>query len=185
MIKQKSDWTIRLRSDQCARCGAPFQDGDTFLSLLLFEDEQGYRREDHCLACRAAAEGQTAVSRWQSVFRAPPPPTETVKKETAESLLRKMLASEEPVDERMLYILAVMLERRRLLIERDVQVREDGVKLRVYEYRRTNETFLIPDPELKLDELEPVQEAVVAMLSSGETVPAGPVPSVEAPSDAV
>jgi hypothetical protein len=92
-----------------------------------------------------------------------------LKKETAESLLRKLMQEDRPEHANTIYILAVMLERRRLLLERDVQVREDGMKLRIYEYRKTNETFVIPDPELKLAELEHVQEEVVAMLGGGES----------------
>jgi len=45
-----------------------------------------------------------------------------------------------------------------------VQTREDGVKIRVYEHKQTNETFIIPDPELKLAELTHVQEEVVLLL---------------------
>lgn len=122
------------------------------------------------MACWADMTDAPALSIWQSVFRLPPPPPpETLKKETAESLLRKLIADDDLAHANTIYILAVMLERRRLLVEKDVQVREDGVKLRIYEYRKTNELFLIPDPELKLSELEHVQEEVVAMLGGGRS----------------
>jgi hypothetical protein len=58
----------------------------------------------------------------------------------------------------------VMLERKRLLVERDVQHREDGKMIRVYEHRKTGEMFLIPDPRLRLDQLETVQQQVVTLL---------------------
>ncbi len=170
MIAQKNDWEIRARSEQCHGCHAPFGDQETFNSRLLF-DAAGYRREDYCERCwPQVPEDAGTLSIWQSVFRLPPPPPpETVKRETAESLLRKLLADEDsPGYANTIYILAVMLERRRILVEKDVQVREDGVKVRIYEYRKSNETFVIPDPELKLAELEEVQEEVVAMLEQGQ-----------------
>ena len=102
----------------------------------------------------------------------PPPPEEALKKETAESLLRQLIEKEDPAHANTIYILAVMLERRRILVERDVQIREDGSKLRVYEHKKTGEMFLILDPELKLAELELVQEEVVIML--GGKPPAKP-----------
>ena len=64
----------------------------------------------------------------------------------------------------VIYILAVLLERKRILTERDVQTRDDDIVTRVYEHRQTGEVFLIPDPRLHLDQLEEVQKEVVLML---------------------
>jgi hypothetical protein len=57
-----------------------------------------------------------------------------------------------------------MLERKKILIERDVQKTATGQKLRIYERKKTGETFLITDPDLQLDALETVQEQVVLLL---------------------
>ena len=64
----------------------------------------------------------------------------------------------------VIYILAVMLERKRILVERDIQTKDDGTTIRVYEHRQSGETFLIPEPYLRLDQLEHVQTEVVEML---------------------
>jgi hypothetical protein len=69
-----------------------------------------------------------------------------------------------------------MLERRRILEEKDVKFRDDGVKVRVYEHKKTQEVFMIPDPQLRLDQLEQVQEEVVLMLG-------GKPPSREEPEE--
>ena len=87
-----------------------------------------------------------------------------MKKETAESLLRELIETDRMEQANTIYILAVMLERKRILVERDVQEREDGTLIRVYEHKKTNEVFMIPDPRLKLAELEAVQAEVIAML---------------------
>jgi hypothetical protein len=179
--QQKQEWNIRARSEICAGCQKPFDDEEEFYSMLL-ETPEGMIRSDYCAACWPAVARDQAVSIWQSVFRAPPPPPpEAMQKETAESLFRKIIADEDPSSVNTLYILAVMLERRRLLIERDVQIQEDGTKIRVYEYRRTNEVFLITDPDLKLVELQHVQEEVVARLTGGTEEPAPPSPEASLP----
>ena len=104
---------------------------------------------------------------WRGVFRLPPPPPEEpLKKENAESLLRRFMEEEDPAKENAIYILAVMLERKRLLLEQALQLREDGTLIRVYEHRLTGESFLIPDPRLRLDEIESVQEEVAVLLGA-------------------
>jgi len=183
IVQQKQDWEIRGRSESCSRCQKTFADQEEFYSRLTY-GEAGYQREDVCSACWVGVASEPALSIWQSVFRLPPPPPpETLKRETAESLLRKLIEEDRPEHANTIYILAVMLERRRLLVERDVQHREDGVKLRIYEYRKTNETFVIPDPELRLAELEHVQEEVVMMLGGHESAEtaAEPVTTAAAP----
>jgi hypothetical protein len=57
-----------------------------------------------------------------------------------------------------------MLERKKILVEKEVQTREDRTKIRIYEHKKTGETFLVVDPELKLAEIEKVQEEVVRLL---------------------
>lgn len=158
------DWEIKSRGDLCGQCEQPFTDGQSFVSRLTF-GEEGYTRADFCEGCWDAMEDKGALSVWRTVYRLPPPPAEeAVKKETAESLLRQLIEDEDPASRNTIYILAVMLERRRIFAEQDVQEREDGVKVRVYEHKKTGESFLIPDPEIRLAELEEIQEEVVVML---------------------
>ncbi|MFC1452965.1 hypothetical protein ACFLSJ_06425 [Verrucomicrobiota bacterium] len=162
-----TDWDIRPRSDTCSSCEKAFEDRAACFSRLVFAEE-GYTRADYCAECWAgqrAEPGSEPHSVWHGVYRAPPPPSEDpLKKETAETLLRHLMARDDPSMENVIYVLAVMLERKKLLVEKDVQTRDDGTMIRVYEYRKSGETFLIPDPRLRLDQLEPVQRQVVAML---------------------
>lgn len=164
MAKGKDEnWQIKRRSDVCAGTGLPFGDGEEIMTRLLFEGGE-YTREDYSLACWEEQEPDHGLSAWKSVYHAPPPPTEVVKKESVESLLHKMIAKEDVDDINAIYILAVMLERKKILIEKDVQIRDDQTKVRVYEHKTSGETFLVVDPELKLAEIEQVQEEVVGLL---------------------
>ena len=62
-------------------------------------------------------------------------------------------------------ILAVMLERRRIMVEKEVQTPEgSGTKIRVYEHKQTGESFVVPDPQLSLSEIEHVQREVIELL---------------------
>ncbi len=192
-MQASPEWDIKPRAESCVRCQGAFADQQDYVSRLTLEAE-GYVRRDYCRPCweqeTAVAGAPTApspappdtppaavsaVSIWQGVFHAPPPPApEPLQKETAESLFRNLMARDAPGYKNVIFILAVMLERRRLLVERDVQARDDGSCVRVYEHRRTGETILVTDPNLDLRQLGQVQAEVVAMLGgpAPETPPA-------------
>jgi hypothetical protein len=133
---------------------------------------EGLRREDYAEAHWTAELKAGALSAWKSVFRAPPPATEEpLKKESAEAALRKLMAEDDPGNANAIFVLAVMLERKKTLVEKDVRDRPEGGWLRVYEHRTTGEAFLIPDPALKLSELEQVQEEVAVRLGWKSAAP--------------
>lgn len=160
---KEEGWQIKRRGDVCTGTGLPFGDGEEIMTRLLFQDGE-YLREDYSLACWDEQNPDHGVSAWKSVYHAPPPPEEAVKKESAEGLLRKMVAKEDADDINAIYILAVMLERKKILVEKEVKIRDDQTKIRVYEHKKTGDTFLVFDPELKLAEIEQVQEQVVGLL---------------------
>lgn len=160
---REESWQIKRRSDLCAGTSEPFADKEEIMTRLLFKEGE-YVREDYKLSYWNEHSPDHGLSAWKSVFRVPPPPAEVVKKESAETLLRNMVAKEDADDMNAIYILAVMLERKKILTEKDVQIREDKTKVRVYEHKKTGETFLVIDPELKLAEIEKVQEEVVGLL---------------------
>jgi len=164
------DWDIKARSEACHECKTAFQDKQQYFCALVFGTE-GYIRKDYCGRCWMGGKKDVTspYSQWQGVFHPPPPPPEeALKKETAESLLRRLIQDNDASKKNVMYILAVMLERKRILAERDVQKHDDGAKVIVYEHKKTGETFLVPDPGLKLDQLEDVQREVVEMLGGGK-----------------
>ena len=160
------DWDIKPRGIACEGCDKEFEDGQGYYSSLSFCDD-GYVRNDYCTGCWDQQESR-GISVWQGVFRLPPAePDEVLKKETAESLLRRLMEDEDESKGNIIFILAVMLERNKILEERHVQYPEDGSVIRIYEHKRGGETFLIPDPQLRLGELEEVQREVVELLGGG------------------
>lgn len=163
------DWNIQPRSERCLKCETPFADRQNYYCALVYGNE-GYARRDFCETCWGEEiENISPYSTWQGVFKMPPPePEEPLKQETAESLLRKCMEDVDNSKINVVYILAVMLERKRMLVERDVQTSDEGETTRIYEHRNTGETFVIPDPHLKLDQLEETQEEVARMLGDGQ-----------------
>ena len=158
------DWDVKACSHVCAASGESFQDGQIIYSKLEFGSE-GYMRRDFSDKHWNDQTKAGALSYWKSTYKAPPPPEqEPLKRETAETVLRQFMAKEDYSQRNAIFILAVMLERKRILIERDIQWRPDGTKIRIYEHRETREMFTIPDPALRLDELEEVQQQVLELM---------------------
>jgi len=176
-----TEWTIHSRSPHCAKTGASFAEGQHFYTLLFLEKGE-FRREDLCEdAFRERPEAPSPFSFWRSKFVPPPvQEPEAVTKQTAEDLLRRYMEEQSPEHSNARYFLALMLERKRILKEVEVK-REDGSVTRIYEHSKTGEVFVIPDPQLKLAQIEEVQAQVAALL--GGSAPEPPAPAATPPPD--
>jgi hypothetical protein len=107
------------------------------------------------------------VSHWKGVYEAPPPvPPDAIRKDDAESLLRKLLERREERHAAAAYILAVMLERKRILRVKG-QTRDNGRRIFVYEHPKSGDLFSIADPDLQLNQLAAVQCDVANLLEHG------------------
>jgi hypothetical protein len=182
MIPQ--EWNIQSRAQQCAVSGRAFEKGERVYSALYWREGQ-YQRLDLCAdAWNARNENIEPVSAWQTDFVPPPPPApETLRKDDAESLLRRLIAENASGARNARYILALMLERKKVLrqIERR---RQEGGSILVYEHLPSGEVWLIEDPGLKLGELNAVQDEVAHLLGNSESSTAAVIPAeVTAPSE--
>ena len=165
------NWHIKPRSGKCTACGAAFEPGQKGHSLLERGGDEGLERRDLCPACfaalaPAARRGLSGAWSWtvpKSVSRAKVG-AEVVPKETAEHLLRVLLAGNAPEDRAVIYVLAILLERGKKLVERQVTQNERGEKVRLYEERATGDLLAIVDPALGAEDLPAVQARVLALL---------------------
>jgi hypothetical protein len=170
-----NEWNIQSRAHACEACGKPFAHRQAY-HTLLFDEKSEFRRMDVCEPCwqqestSSLRDRRGFVSHWQGVFEVPPPPADPIQKETAESLLRKLIELNDPRHVPAGYILAVMLERKRVLKVKEQCVR-DGQRVFLYEHAGTGDLFTILDPGLKLDQLEHVQRDVAALLEQGLNPP--------------
>lgn len=157
-----NEWPIKHRADACAMTNRPFVAGEQFYTLL-FQEGQGFRREDLSLEAWASRnENIRPYSFWKTRYEPPPPPApEPLGKENAEELLRRLLA--EKAHANACYVLALMLERKRVLKPIKNQPADGGAVL-IYEHARTGDVFIVPHVQLRLDELESVQNEVAQLL---------------------
>ena len=172
-----NDWTIQSRSPHCASTGLAFNEGEPFYTLL-FHEKDGFRREDLCEeAFKNRGETPAPYSFWRSKFEPPQAtPPEAVSRQTAEDLLRSYMLESGIEHSNARYILALMLERKRLLREIEVKHGEDQSLTRIYEHVKTGEVFVVPDPQLRLDQVEQVQMQVAGLL--GAPAPNAPAPVI-------
>ena len=168
------EWNIQSRAHVCETCSQPFADQQTY-STVLFEEAKELRRSDICEPC-AKKSGDTRsrkgyISHWQGVYEAPPAePVEAIQKDTAETILRKLTEQNDPRYAPAAYILAVMLERKRILKVKE-QIRRDGQRIFIYEQPKTGDIFTIADPNLHLNQLDEVQRDVAQLLEHGLNPP--------------
>src|SRR5947209_1646679 len=180
-----TEWKIQSRAHGCEACGKHFADKETF-HTLLFDEKAGFRRSDVCQECwqkqfsEGARERKGFVSYWHGIYEAPTPAADPIQRENAESLLRKLIELNDPHYIPAGYILAVMLERKRLLKVKE-QIMREGQRVFIYEQPHTGDLFTIIDPNLQLNQLEAVQRDVAALLEHGLNPPAPAEPTVAAP----
>ena len=163
-----NDWPIKHRADVCAATQRPFEPGEQFYTLL-FREANGFRREDLSEEAWASRnENIRPFSFWKARYEpAPEAPPEPLAKENAEELLRRLLSENRQPN--ACYVLAAMLERKRVL--KPIKTEEaDGGRVLVYEHAKTGDVFIVPDVQLRLDELESVQNEVAQLLKSAEAV---------------
>lgn len=174
MALQES-WHIRSRGRSCAATERPFDDGEKIMTALFPDPESsGYLRKDYCMEAWQArtAEDEKPLSFWKTVYHAPVAgeKPDAFKKESPEDLLRRLVEEEEDHTENVRYILAVMLERQKVLRETDTQRTPSGI-LRVYEHRKLGDVFIVRDPDIPLNQVEKVQEEVLMLLETGGRIP--------------
>ncbi len=164
------EWNIQSRALLCAVSGRPFEKGERVFSALYWREGQYVRVDLNAGSWRARNENIEPLSAWQTEFVPPaPPPPEALKKDDAESLLRRLITENAPAMRNVRYILALMLERKKVLRQIERQ-RTEGASILVYEHGPSGEVWLIEDPGLKLGELKSVQNEVAHLLSeAGET----------------
>lgn len=161
-----NDWPIKHRADACAVTNRPFGDGEQFYTLL-FREGNGFRREDMSEEAWAARnENIRPYSFWKTRYEQPPAePAEPLPKESAEELLRRLLAA--GAQPNACYVLAAMLERKRVLKPIKMEDAENG-RVLIYEHAKTGDVFIVPDVQLRLAELEGVQLEVATLLNASD-----------------
>ena len=124
-------WSIKSRAHVCAVTERHFEDGEAFYTALFPDPESsGYLRKDFSIDAweNLGDEVDQAFSFWQTKYLAPVKEEEVeVTDESPEDLLRRLIEEDEEHTENARYILAVMLERKKQLVEADNQPTPTGI----------------------------------------------------------
>jgi hypothetical protein len=173
-------WHVRSRSRECAATQRAFIDGETIVTALFPDPESsGYLRRDYCLDAwnNLPADAERPFSFWKTTFSGPTKAQaeEPNERLSPEEILVRLVEEDEDHTENTRYILAVMLERQKILRETDHQRTPNGI-LRVYEHRKTGEIYLIRDPDIPLAEVESVQNEVFILLENNGRMPEPVIP---------
>jgi len=163
----KEPWSIKSRAHNCAATETPFEEGQKIRAAIFPDpDSSGYLRKDFSgEAWDAIEDRETPFSTWVTTYEPPvvEEKAEDVVDDDPESLLHRMVEEDEEHTENARYILAVMLERKKLLRETDTQSIPSGI-LRVYEHRKTGDVYIIKDPQIPLSDVDKVQEEIRELL---------------------
>jgi len=163
-------WSIKSRAHVCAVTEQHFTDGESFYTALFPDPESsGYLRKDFSVKAweNRPSDAEPPFSFWKSTYHAPVKEEKVeVTTESPETLLRRLIEEDLEHTENVRYILAVMLERKKLLREVDTQPVSDGI-IRIYEHRKTGDVFIVKDPNIPLSDVEKIQEEVSTLLENG------------------
>ena len=161
MDTRKDKWNISKISNSCYKSNELFDDNETVISELVFENGI-FERRDYKYQCFNT--NNQSLSSWKTIFKLQKPKEEIIKKDSIEDLLRKKISLENNDSINIIFILAIMLERKKVLIEKSFFFDDDNKKIRIYEHKKTNESFTIIDPQLSLNEIEPLKEEVYDLI---------------------
>lgn len=186
MALQES-WHVRNRSRECSITQTPFTEDQPIVTALFPDPESsGYVRKDFCESAWAerSPEDEVPFSYWRTIFHSTISNENqpVVTKQSAEELLKHLVEEDLEHTENTRYILAVMLERQKILRETDTQPTPTGI-LRIYEHRKTGEIFIVKDPNIPLDEVEKIQLEVMELLSPQKPVVQEETPEPPAPEE--
>jgi hypothetical protein len=167
-------WSIKSRAHVCATTDRHFEDGEAFYTALFPDPESsGYLRKDFSAEAweQRPENDDLPFSFWKTKYLAPVKEEKVeVTDESPEDLLRRLIEEDEEHTENARYILAVMLERKKQLVEADNQPTPTGI-IRIYEHRKSGDVFIVKDPNIPLEDVEKVQEEVTILLENGGRVP--------------
>lgn len=168
-------WHVRSRGRECAATQRAFIDGEVIVTALFPDPESsGYLRRDYCAdGWKTHQEsGDKPFSFWRTTYTAvqSQEAANAAEKLSAEEILQRLVEEDEDHTENARFILAVMLERQKLLRETDSQRTPTGI-LRVYEHRKTGEVFIVKDPDIPLNQVEAVQNEVFILLENNGRTP--------------
>ena len=167
------DWKIKSRSGVCSHTGEAFTDDEPFYTCIFADPESdGFIRRDYSASAWqevSASLEPAPFSFWKSVFKTvvAEKKEEAIPQNSVEAMLHRMIEEDRTETENARYILALMLERKKILIPTEKKETENRTLL-FYEHKDSGAVYIVSDPGLRLDEVERIQDEVSQLLEEEE-----------------
>ncbi len=170
-IWQKETWRLSVCSKHCYATNKAFEDNEPIVTALFLNPESGsYSRRDWSESAWDSLnkEELNHFSFWHSTYQRKAKGALLQEVENSiEAEFRRSLAEVDSSEESIIacYLLALLLERRKGLVEKDVKAmtRADGSPywVRVYEFKSSNEVCFVEDPDIDLNSIDETQSKFV------------------------
>ena len=175
------DWErlIKKREVLCSHCERVFE-VDEVIVTALFLDESGFERKELCLSCEGELDDEP-FSTWRakrSGDEAPPP--RRLDLSYLSDLFRRLQGKEEAMAQRLCWISALLLLRKKLLELRGRREGEGGEEILLVGFRREEESYELPDPKLDDETIASISEDLGNIFNLEEKVKASNQPKKDA-----
>lgn len=167
------DWKIKNRTGVCCHTNRTFEEDEEFYTCIFDDPESdGFIRRDFCVEAWKEVSGVLETkpfSFWKSTYKAPNTgkKEEPIQQNSIEAMLHRMIEEGRSETENARYILALMLERKKLLIPTEVKETENNTLL-FYEHKDSGAVYIVADPKLHLEQVGEIQEEVALLLEAEE-----------------
>ncbi|MFC2140148.1 hypothetical protein ACFLQ1_00340 [Candidatus Auribacterota bacterium] len=159
------NWEVEKRSSSCVKCEKEFFNNEEYYTSLVLTKKEPLRK-DFCQDCWPAPEKKEDVFFWKGKYKKIEKEDKIDKKKIVEELFKEYLHATDEQHINFCYLLAVMLERKKVLIEKNKSLtnKASGKNLIVYEQSKTGEVFVVEDPEIDLREVASLQKNLKEIL---------------------
>lgn len=172
-----AEYKLRKRADACAVTGRPFQPGETVVSAIYDDPEGGFLRKDMCE--EAFREAGEPFSHWRARHPEPPGDDRRLDYALAMTFFDRLVRKADPAQEGLVYVLALLLSRKRKVKIEGARPLPEGELLTVS--RRgpeEDESLQVRAPRLDSEEAERLQEELARLFDfaadGGKTESDGP-----------
>ncbi|CRX38377.1 hypothetical protein [Estrella lausannensis] len=155
---------IPRRGANCQICGNKFNKGDSLVSCLFQSGGASLVRVDACHGCSGQSAEAPPLSSWKSIM----PGEKKVsmgsrQKDEAAKELFERLQQNPSGKEPSLYLLALYLERRKVLARRG-EVEQEGLAFFLFEMPSSGETYSVPKVEAAAIDLASLDEEIKSII---------------------
>ncbi len=152
-------YSLSRRQNVCSQTGAPFIDGQVIKTAIFLTPQEGqYTRHDYSEEGWSQYTGPEPYSTWSSTWEV----SEKVRPES-EQLFLDLYHAESEGEEKLLYILALILEREKVLKEvKDPQKKDK--KVLCFRHLLTDERYEVAEVEIELEELVMIRSHLSSLM---------------------